>query len=76
MFGSKYRATLKYITYNNFIVSREYEESDFNVDWWFLNLSVEIKRDINMVNEVFANGFMICFMLLFSMCVLFIMFCY
>ena len=29
-----------------------------------------------MVNEVFANGFMICFMLLFSMCVLFIMFCY
>ena len=25
MFRSKYRATLKYITYNNFIVSREYE---------------------------------------------------
>ena len=25
MFGSKYRATLKYITYNNFIVSREDE---------------------------------------------------
>lgn len=25
MFGSKYRATLKYITYNNFIVSREQE---------------------------------------------------
>lgn len=60
MLGKKYRATLKYITYNNFIVSREYEVR-ISVNELFRDINVEynvkiIKYKVTKSNIIYTSN--------------------
>lgn len=60
MFRSKYRATLKYITYNNFIVSRE-DEVRLGVNKLFRDINEEynvkiIKYKVTKSNIIYTSN--------------------
>ena len=60
MFGKKYKATLKYITYNNFIVSRE-DEVRLGVNKLFRDINEEynvkiIKYKVTKSNIIYTHN--------------------